>query len=83
MLVQILHRHVRDTVIILEEGNLPHPRCPKCNMLVPWKALNRRHITITRCAKGVEWKRQCLAEEEIYQDDYLFQIPGAGFDGVR
>ena len=23
-----LHRHVRDTVVILEEGNLPHPRCP-------------------------------------------------------
>ena len=23
--VNFLHRHVRDTVIILEEGNLPHP----------------------------------------------------------
>ena len=26
--VHFLHRHVRDTVVILEEGNLPHPQCP-------------------------------------------------------
>ena len=26
MRVHFFHRHVRDTVIILEEGNLPHPR---------------------------------------------------------
>ena len=25
--VHFWRRHVRDTVIILEEGNLPHPRC--------------------------------------------------------
>ena len=24
--VHFWHRHVRDTVVILEEGNLPHPR---------------------------------------------------------
>ena len=27
MRVHFWRRHVRDTVIILEEGNLPHPRC--------------------------------------------------------
>ena len=26
--VNFLHRHVRDTVIILYEGNPPHTRCP-------------------------------------------------------
>ena len=36
-------RHVRDTIIILEEGNLPHPRCKNCNMFVLWKAYNGRH----------------------------------------
>ena len=35
MRVYFLHRHVRDTVVVLEEGNLPHPRCPRCDMLVP------------------------------------------------
>ena len=27
MQVQFLHHHVLDTVVILEEGNLPQPRC--------------------------------------------------------
>ena len=46
--VQFFHRHVRDTVIILEEGNLPHPRSPLRYMLVPWPALNRRHLATSR-----------------------------------
>ena len=33
-------RHVLDTVVILEEGNLPHPWFPQCEMIVPWRALN-------------------------------------------
>ena len=60
--VHFLRRHVRDTVIILEEGNLPHTHCPCCNILVPWKALNRRHITTAQCAKGAEQKRRRLRE---------------------
>ena len=47
MRVHFLHRYVRDTVVILEEGNLPHPRLPQCNMLVPWRALNRIHPATT------------------------------------
>ena len=35
--------HVRDIVIILEERDLPHPRCSQCDILVPWRALNGRH----------------------------------------
>ena len=41
--VYFLHRHVRDTVVILEEGNLPHPRFPLCDIPVPCKSLNRMH----------------------------------------
>ena len=33
--VHFLHRHVRDTMIILEEGNLPHPHFPRCDIMVP------------------------------------------------
>ena len=43
MCMHFCNRHVRDIVIILEEGNLPHPRCSRCEMLVPWRALNGRH----------------------------------------
>ena len=65
--VHFFYRHVRDTVIILEEGNLPRPQCPQCNMLVPWNALNRRHISTAQCAKGAERKRRRLAEEELLE----------------
>ena len=32
MRVHFVHRYVQDTVVMLEEGNLPHPRCPRCDM---------------------------------------------------
>ena len=34
MWVNFLHRHVHDNMIILEEGKLPQPQCPRYNMLV-------------------------------------------------
>ena len=40
-----LHMHVRYTEIILEEGNLLQPRCPRRGILVTCKALNGRHVT--------------------------------------
>ena len=42
MRVQFIHRHLRDTVVILEDGKYPHPRCTRCDMLVPRHALNGR-----------------------------------------
>ena len=54
-------------MIILEEGNLPHSRCPRCDILVPWKALNDRHITTAQCAKGAERNRCTVAEEEMQE----------------
>ena len=58
-------RHVRDTVIILEEGNLPHPRCSRCDMLVPWRALNGKHHDTAMCRSGAERKRRRMAETEL------------------
>ena len=40
MRIHFWHRNVQDTVVILEEGNLPHPRCPLCKILVPGQPLN-------------------------------------------
>ena len=39
-------------MIILEEVNLPHQRCSRCDMLVPWRALNIRHNATAMCKKG-------------------------------
>ena len=65
MWVHFLHRHVLDTVVILEEGNLPHPWCTRCDMLVPRRALNSRHPATAQCARGAEQKRWWLAEAEL------------------
>ena len=63
MRVHFCHRHVRDTVVILEESNLPHPRLPLCGILVPWKSLNGTHRLTAQCNRGAERKRRRLPVE--------------------
>ena len=38
--IHLLHRDMRDTVVIVEEVNLTHPRFPRCDMLSLWAASN-------------------------------------------
>ena len=68
MQVHFLHRHVLDTVVMLEEGNFSHPRCARCDMQVPWEALNGGHLGTAQCAKGAERKRRRLAETETREN---------------
>ena len=49
---------------MLKEGNLPLPRCPRCNLQVSRKALNGRHLGTLQCQKGAERKRRRLTETE-------------------
>ena len=65
MRVHFVHRHVHDTVVILEEGNLPLPRCPWCDLQVSRKALNGLHLGTSQCRTGTERKRIRLAEAEM------------------
>ena len=65
MWVHFVHRHVHDTVVILEEGNLPLPWCPRCNLQVSRKALNGRHLGNSQCRTGTERKRRQLVEAEM------------------
>ena len=64
MWVHFLHQHVHNTVVILEEGNLPLPRCPRCDLQVSRKALNGRHLETNQCKKGAERKLRRLAAAE-------------------
>ena len=64
MRMHLLHWHVQDTMLILEEGNLPHPRCPLCDMLVTWRSLNESHKRTAQCKTGLERKQRCLSAEE-------------------
>ena len=61
------HRHVRDTIVILEEGNHPYPRCPQCDMFVPQKDLNGRNLETALCRRGMESKWRRLEEEKDWE----------------
>ena len=75
MRVHFWRRHVQDVVIILEEGNLLHPRCPRCDMLVPCWYLNGRYKSTAKCRSGVERKRRRLAETEIQEStEMAFEV---------
>ena len=52
--VKFVHHHVLDKVVILEEGNHPLPRCPKCDIFVICRAINGRHQATEMCARGEE-----------------------------
>ena len=56
---------MQDTVIIVEEVNILHPLCPRCDIMVPWVALNGRHPNTTQCAKGEYLKQRVLEVEEV------------------
>ena len=63
-----MHRNFLDTVVMLEEGNFPHPRCAWCDMQVPRRALNGQHPGNAQCLKGAERKRRQLAETETREN---------------
>ena len=63
--VHKVHRHVHNNVVILEEGNLPLPWCPRCELQVSRKALNGRHLGTSQCRTGTDRKWRRLAEAEM------------------
>ena len=52
-------------------------------MLFPWRALNRRHLVTTQCARGEERKRRRLAEEELWDiSERAFQAYGEQLENM-
>ena len=47
--VHFVHHHMRDTVVILEEGSHTLPCCPNGDILVTWRSLNGKHKSTTMC----------------------------------
>ena len=83
MRVHFWRRHVRDTVIILEEGNLPHPRGEECDMLVPWRSLNGRHKDTGMCKSGAIKKQRRETETEIREStERAFEAYGGQLEDV-
>ena len=81
--VHFLHRHFLDTIVIMEDGNLPHPRCARCCMLVPRRALKGRHPATDQCARGAERKRRRLVEAETRESsERAFETYGEPIQNV-
>ena len=83
MRVQFVHRNVHDTVVMLEEGNLPLPRCPRCDLQVSRKALNGRHLGTIQCRTETERKQRRLAEVEMRENlERAFHAYGKPMEAV-
>ena len=83
MRVHFVHWQVHDTVVMLEEGNLPLPRYPLCDLQVLSKALNGRHLGTLQCKKWAEWKRRRLEETETRENSELaFHAYGKPMEAV-
>ena len=83
MPVHFLYRNVLDTVVIMEEGNPPLPRCTRCDMLFPRRALNGRHPATDQCARGEEQNRRRLAEAVLRESsDRAFEAYGEPLENV-
>ena len=65
MQVHFVHRHVHNTLVIMEEVNLFLPRCPRCDLQVSRKAINGLHLGTSQCRTGTEPKRRRLVEVEM------------------
>ena len=59
------NRHVRDIVIILEDGNLLYPRFSRYYMMVPWRDLNGKYHATAMCKKGAERNRRWMVKAEL------------------
>ena len=84
MRVHFVHRHVHDTVVLLEEGNLPLLRCPQCDLQVSRKALNGRHLGTNQCRTGAERKiRRLTAAEGEAATERAFNAYGRRMNSVK
>ena len=64
MQVYLWHRHVQNTMVILEEIKLPHPLFPMCGILMPRWALNGTYRNTAQYKKGAEQNIWRLSVEE-------------------
>ena len=70
-------------MVMLKEGNFPHPRCARCNMQIPQRSLNVRHLGTVQCLKGAERKIRRLVEKETRENsERVLEAYGAPIKSV-
>ena len=62
--INFVHRHLQYMLVILEEGNCPHPQCLDCDMFPSWEDLNRSHLINELCACVAEIIHRILEDQE-------------------
>ena len=63
-----MNQHMEDTIIILNEGNGPHPRYEQCDMFLPQETLTTGHIGTKMSRMGAEQK--CHLIDANYSNVY-------------
>ena len=56
---------MKKTAIITEEGDLPYPQCPQCDMLETLADINGQNPNTAQWTKGKEGNRCRLEVEEV------------------
>ena len=64
--VHFVHPVVRETLVILEEGNYPHLRLTTMDFFL-WEATNSRHPNTALCPKGEEKKCYQMTEDDTWE----------------
>ena len=79
--VHFSHRHVRDVIIIEEEGAFP--RCGRCDMFVSPASISTSHPNSKMCVAGTERKRKRLLElEHLRNQEVVFTVSGNPIETV-
>lgn len=79
-----MFRHPEATIVILEEGTAPLPRCELCDMFVSHAALRDGHQRTDICRRGAALKRQRHAREDSrLASEVVFTARGVPLETVQ
>ena len=68
------HQHPWGSIVILEEVNQPHNRCPQFDMFFPQEALNWAHPPPAMCRRGLERKLRRLVVVETKDPSRMVNV---------
>ena len=76
-------RHPTDTLCILEEGSQPLPKCLRCNMHIPYSALNSNHTATAACRRGATLHERRLQVARLRRsNEQIITVNGTDLERV-
>ena len=78
-----MHRHPHDNIHILEEHTNPYPKCERCGLQVPWRALMTSHHHTQACLSGTSLRnKRHRALETQRAHEVTFTVEGKVLERV-